>query len=441
MAERGPVPMVAVVGRPNVGKSSLVNRILGRRAAIVQETAGVTRDRRAFEAEWSGKRFELIDTGGIEPGATGGLDQRVTEQAQVAMEAADAILFVVDASTGPVQADLEVARQLRRSPAPVIAVVNKVDRPQDPSAKADFYSLGLGEPVTVSALHGYGSGDLLDRLAELLPTTEISTSAAWASLAIVGRPNVGKSSIANALLGEERSIVDPSAGTTRDPIESFLHLPDGRALQLVDTAGMRKQVRIKDPIEYFSWLRSRGTLNKVDAALLVVDASEGITGSDQRLARDISEAGRACVVALNKWDLVRSEGPDRDRFERSLTEALRFLPWATVRRTSARSKRGIARLLEDVDGAVHAHRTRIPTAALNAAIADAQMQTPHPRTRGRSIRVLYAVQPRVSPPTVLLFCNGRLQESYVRYLEHRLRDRYPLPGTPLRLQVRVKSRP
>lgn len=433
-------PVVAVVGRPNVGKSSLVNRILGRRAAIVQETPGVTRDRRTFEAEWDGKRFELIDTGGIEPAGTG-LDQMVTEQAQIAMEAADLILFVVDGVTGPVQTDLDVAHQLRRSKAPVIAVVNKVDRPRDPTAAAEFYSLGLGEPLTISALHGHGSGDLLDRVASLLPAVETPASEAWASLAIVGRPNVGKSSIANSLLGEERSIVDAGPGTTRDPIETMLSLPDGRSLELVDTAGMRKQVRITDPIEYFSWLRSRGTLGKVDAALLVVDASDGVTGSDQRLARHVFETGRACVVALNKWDLVRSEGADRDRFERSLTTALRFLPWATVRRTSAKTRRGVDRLLGDVDQAIQAHRTRIPTSALNATIADAQAQTPHPRSRGRAIRVLYAVQPRVSPPTILLFCNGRLEESYLRYLEHRLRDAYPLPGTPLKLQTRVKSRP
>ncbi|MGH2752807.1 MAG: ribosome biogenesis GTPase Der, partial [Actinomycetota bacterium] len=328
------IPVVAVVGRPNVGKSSLVNRVLGRRAAIVQETPGVTRDRRSFEAEWGGLRFEIVDTGGLEPGARG-LDARVAEQAQVAMTAADLIVFVVDATTGPTQDDLEVAVKLRRGETPVLVAVNKVDRPDDLTPVADFYKLGLGEPLPVSALHGTASGDLLERLVAMLPEKGAGPGRGWASAAIVGRPNVGKSSILNRLLKEERSIVDARPGTTRDPVDSILEVDDDRTLRIVDTAGMRREVQIKDPVEYFSFLRSRGTLKVVDAALLVIDAAEGITGHDQRLASEIIGSGRACVIALNKWDLVGGMETDRERFERAIKDDLRFLPWATVVRTSA----------------------------------------------------------------------------------------------------------
>lgn len=434
------LPVVAVVGRPNVGKSSLVNRILGRREAIVQETPGVTRDRRAFEAEWAGRRFEVIDTGGLELGA-GGLSQRVTEQAQIAIETADLILLVVDASTGPVQADLDVARLLQRSDRSVLVVVNKVDRPDDPTATADFYGLGLGEPVPVSALHGHGSGDLLDSVAAHLPEASAPSSSGWASVAIVGRPNVGKSSLSNALLGEERSLVDVAPGTTRDPVDTVILLEGERQLRIVDTAGMRKRVRITDPIEYFSWLRAQGTLGRVDAALLVVDAADGVTGLDQRLAREIMESGRACVIALNKWDLVTAPGPDRDRFEAALARSLRFLPWATLRRTAAVTGRGIGALIPALEEAIAAHRSRVPTSILNRVVSDAQVRRPHPRTSGRAVRVLYAAQVRSAPPTFLLFANRKLEESYVRYLERSLRVAFPFPGTPLHLRVRVKSRP
>jgi GTP-binding protein len=431
--------VVAVVGRPNVGKSSLVNRIIGRREAIVQATPGVTRDRRAFEAEWGGRRFELVDTGGLETGASG-LEERVADQAKIAMDAADLIVFVVDSTTGPLQDDVDVAAGLRRATTPVVLAVNKVDRPNDPAAGAEFHSLGLGDPLPVSALHGHGSGDLLDRVVRHLPAVEEPGNGAWASVAIVGRPNVGKSSLSNALLGEERSLVDPVPGTTRDPVDAVLTLPGGEQLQVVDTAGMRKRVRITDPIEYFSWLRTQGTLDRVDAALLVVDAVDGVTGLDQRLAREIMEAGRACVVALNKWDLVTAEGPDRERFEDSLTRSLRFLGWATVRRTSAVTRRGVDKLLPALVGAIGSHRARIPTAVLNRLIRDAQASRPHPRTRGGAVRVLYAVQARSAPPTILLFANHRLEEGYVRYLERSLRAAHPFPGSPIHLEVRIKSK-
>lgn len=434
------VPVVAVVGRPNVGKSSLVNRILGRREAIVDEQPGVTRDRRGFAAEWAGRTFEIVDTGGLEPGARG-IGARVSEQAHVAIATADVIVFVVDAVSGPLQDDLEVARALRRSGKPVIVAVNKVDATELEPLAAAYHRLGLGEPAPVSALHGRRSGDLLERIVAALPSETEERSDAWATIAIVGRPNVGKSSILNALLGETRAIVDPTPGTTRDPVDSFIELDDDdRTLRVLDTAGMRRRTHIEDPLEYFAFLRSRRTLERVDAAVLVVDMAEGVTGPDQRIASEIVENGRACVLCLNKWDLVTSEGPDRDRLERATRSGLRFVEWASTVRTSALTKRGIDRLLPAVQVAIESHRRRIPTAMVNRIVQDAQSKRPHPRSTGRPVRVLYAVQARTGPPTILLFATGRLDASYVRYLEREVRAVEPFHGSPLRLETRLKRR-
>jgi GTPase len=433
------LPVVAVVGRPNVGKSSLVNRILGRREAIVQETPGVTRDRRAFEADWAGRRFEIIDTGGLEPGAEG-LDARVVEQAQVAIEAADAVVLVVDAGIGPIEDDLLVADSLRKSGKPVIVAANKVDDPRDEPAASAFYRLGLGHPHALSALHGRASGDFLDALVALLPETPEQREQQWAAVAIVGRPNVGKSSLLNKLLSEERSIVDAVPGTTRDPVDSFIALDGDRTIRIVDTAGMRRQVQIRNEIEYFGFLRSRGTLRRVDAAILVVDISEGVTGHDQRIAQEILESGRACIVVLNKWDLLESDEADRKRLERDIREQLRFLPWATVVRTSALTARGVGGVLPAMAEAVESHRRRLPTAEVNRILQVAQEHRPHPRTAGRARRILYAVQARVSPPTVVLFATGRLEVSYLRYLENRLRKVEAFRGSPIRFEVRQRTR-
>src|SRR5918996_4679862 len=388
---RSGMPVVAIVGRPNVGKSSLVNRILGRREAIVETMPGVTRDRKHFATEWNGRSFEVVDTGGLEPGADG-LNARVAEQAQVAIEAADAIVLVVDASVGPNQDDLIVADLLRKSRKPVVVAANKVDDPADEPLAAAFFRLGLGEPRPLSALHGRGSGDFLEALVAALPEVDRDADDAWGAVAIIGRPNVGKSSILNALTGQERSIVDSIPGTTRDPVDAHMRVPDGRRLRIVDTAGMRRQVQIKDPLEYFSYLRANRTLERVDAAILVVDAWEGITGHDQRIADAIVESGRACVVVLNKWDLAPADELERERFERRSRHRLRFIEWAVLVRTSALSGRGVTRILPAVERAVAAHRRRLPTAAVNRVIAAAQEERPPARVRGRPTRILYAVQ-------------------------------------------------
>lgn len=433
------VPVVAIVGRPNVGKSSLVNRILGRREAIVEATPGVTRDRKHFVAEWNGRAFEIVDTGGLEPGVDG-LDARVAEQAQVAIEAADAIVLVVDASVGPTQDDLTVADMLRKSDKPVVVAANKVDDPADEPLAAAFFRLGLGEPRALSALHGRGSGDFLQALVQSLPEVRRDADDSWGSVAIIGRPNVGKSSILNALTGEERAIVDSIPGTTRDPVDARIALEDGRVLRIVDTAGMRRQTQIKDPLEYFSFLRSRRTLTRVDVALLVIDAGEGVTSHDQHLANEIVEHGRACVVALNKWDLIPPEDTDRKRLETTTAEKLRFVPWATFVRTRALTGRGIDKLGPKLVEATESHRRRLPTALVNRLVRDAQQQRPHPRVGGRASRILYAVQAESAPPTVVVFSTGRVEENYRRYLENRLRESEPFAGSPLRIEVRIKAR-
>jgi GTP-binding protein len=433
------LPVVAIVGRPNVGKSSLVNRILGRREAIVEEMPGVTRDRRSFVADWAGRSFEVIDTGGLEAGAKG-LERLVGEQAEAAIAAADVLVLVVDAVAGPNQDDLEVADKLRRSGKPALVAANKVDDGRDEPLAASFFKLGLGEPHPISALHGRGSGDFLDAVVDLLPDEPGRNRDVWADLAIVGRPNVGKSSLLNSLLREQRSIVDAKPGTTRDPVDSYLALEDGRVMRIVDTAGMRREVQLKDPLEYFSFLRSRGVIERADVALLVIDISEGVTGHDQRIAEEVVATGRACVIVLNKWDLLTGDENDRRRLDRDVKERLRFLPWAPIVRTSALTRRGVDKAVPAVDRAVDAYRRRLPTATINRIVQAAQERRPHPRAGGRAARVLYAVQASVGPPTIVLFSTGRISTEYLRYLENRIREEEPFEGTPLRLQVRQRAR-
>jgi GTPase len=433
----GGLARVAVVGRPNVGKSTLVNRLLGRRAAITQEQPGVTRDRVAYEAEWSGRRFELVDTGGWEPRATG-LQARVVAQAERAMAEADLLLFVVDATVGVTEEDAAVAARLRRGGVPVLLVANKVDSAAVETQVGALWSLGLGEPLPVSSLHGRGSGDLLDAVVARLGTGQAAAEEPAApALAIVGRPNVGKSSLLNRLAGAELAIVDPAPGTTRDTVDSVV-ARDGRRYRLVDTAGMRRSIQRAEGADYFAFVRSLEAVDRADVALLVLDAPAGVAEQDQKVAVRAAEAGCGLVLLANKWDLMDEEA--RRRFDLDLERKLYFVDWAPLLRTSARTGRGVEKVWGLVDGVLAERGRRVPTAALNQWLARATEHTPPPPVRGRTVKVRYATQARVAPPEVVLFATGQLTPSYRRYLEKDLRRTFGFQGTPLRLVVRVRAR-
>jgi GTP-binding protein len=433
----GRLPRVAVVGRPNVGKSTLVNRILGRRAAITQELPGVTRDRVAYQADWSGRRFELVDTGGWEPKATG-LQASVVAQAERAMADADLLLFVVDATVGVTEEDAAVAARLRRGRVPVLLVANKVDSAAAEPQVADLWSLGLGEPLAVSSLHGRGSGDLLDAVVERLGTEAAAGDQPQVpALAIVGRPNVGKSSLLNRLAGQELAIVDPTPGTTRDTVDSIVERA-GRRYRLVDTAGMRRSFQQAEGADYFAFVRSLEAVDRADVALLVLDAPLGVAEQDQKVAVRAVEAGCGLVLLANKWDLMDDEA--RRQFGVDLERKLYFVDWASMLRVSARTGRGVEKIWGLVDGVLAERSRRIPTAALNQWLGRATERTPPPPVHGRSVKVRYVTQARVDPPELVLFASGQLTPSYRRYLERDLRRTFGFEGTPVRLVVRVRTR-
>jgi GTPase len=440
------MPVVAVVGRPNVGKSTLVNRILGRREAIVEERPGVTRDRKVVDAEWVGRRFQVVDTGGWvredEP-----LARQVSRQAELAIAAADLVVMVVDATVGPTEEDAAVAHVLQRSTKPVLLVVNKVDDTRREADVWDFVGLGLGDPWPVSALHGRGSGDMLDVLVEALPETaeellseetEEGGAAEGApfAVAIVGRPNVGKSTLFNRLVGEERAVVHDQPGTTRDAIDTVVETEDGR-LRFVDTAGMRRKSRIDEGTEYYGLVRSLQAVDRADAALLVIDATEGVTHQDQRLAERVDAAGCATVVLLNKWDLV--DPGNRDDVLTELGDRLAFLAYAPVLKTSALTGRNVARILPALVQAREEYHRRVPTRALNQVLAEAQAAHPPPVERGHRPRILYATQGATDPPTFTLFTTRSLPPGYLRFLERRIREAFSIGGTPIKLRVRRRS--
>jgi GTPase len=433
----GRLPRVAVVGRPNVGKSTLVNRILGRRAAITQEVPGVTRDRITYQADWAGRRFELVDTGGWEPKATG-LQASVVAQAERAMADADLVLFVVDATVGVTEEDATVAARLRRGRVPVILVANKVDSAAAEPQVADLWSLGLGEPLPVSSLHGRGSGDLLDAVVERLGTAAAAADEPQVpALAIVGRPNVGKSSLLNRLAGQDLAIVDPTPGTTRDTVDSIVERA-GRSYRLVDTAGMRRSFQQAEGADYFAFVRSLEAVDRADVALLVLEAPLGVTEQDQKVAVRAVEAGCGLVLLANKWDLMDDEA--RRQFGVDLERKLHFVDWAPMLRVSARTGRGAEKIWGLVDRVLAERSRRIPTAALNQWLERATERTPPPPVRGRPVKVRYATQARIDPPEVVLFTSGQLTPSYRRYLERDLRRTFGFEGTPVRLVVRVRTR-
>jgi GTP-binding protein len=435
-------PVVAIVGRPNVGKSALFNRLLGRRQAIVEETPGLTRDRLYAECTWGGRTFLLVDTGGLVLREKGELPEEVRRQTLRAIEEADVLVLVVDARAGLLPGDAEAAEVLRQARKPVLLVANKVDHQAHLEGVYEFHALGLGEPLAVSALHGTGTGDLLDEVTALLPPEEAAPPPPGTRVAVVGRPNVGKSSLVNAILGEDRVIVAEAPGTTRDAVDTHLEYR-GCPLTIVDTAGLRRPARVEDAIERYSVSRTRAALERAEVAVLVLDAGEGASDQDQRIARDIVQAGRALVVALNKWDLVPPQRRVQEEIRRRVRHALRFAAHAPLCAVSAKQRSGIAPLLDAVIRAARAHALRVATGPLNRAVEAAEAATPPPADpRGRRAKILYATQVRSGPPTFVLFVNDPdlMPEHYLRYLERALREAFPLEGTPLRFVLRGRGR-
>jgi GTP-binding protein len=435
------LPVVAIVGRPNVGKSTLVNRFAGSRQAIVEAQPGVTRDRKELVAEWAGRHFRVVDTGGWL--ASGGdLDQEVSRQAERAVAAADVIVLVVDVAVGITEEDARVASVLRRDGPPVLVVVNKVDDGSRESDAWAFTQLGLGDPYAVSALHGRGSGDLLDAVVGALPppapeAEPVEEDAGPFSIAIVGRPNVGKSTLFNRLVGDERAVVHDQPGTTRDTIDTVIETEDG-PLRFVDTAGMRRRSRVDEPTEYYSLVRALEAVDRADAALFVIDATEGVAHQDQRLAERVDAAGTAAIVVLNKWDLVDAE--QRRDVLAQVADRLAFLAYAPVVKVSALTGRNLRHVLPALREAEAAYHRRVPTAALNRVLTDAQQRHPPPAVRKHRPRVLYATQGASDPPTFTLFATRELPATYLRYLERRIRDAFDLGPTPVKLRVRLRGR-
>ncbi|ATY12870.1 ribosome biogenesis GTPase Der [Amycolatopsis sp. AA4] len=432
-------PVLAVVGRPNVGKSTLVNRILGRREAVVQDVPGVTRDRVAYDAFWAGRRFTLVDTGGWEPDATG-LQASVAQQAEMAMQTADAVLLVVDATVGATATDEAVARVLRRSKKPVLLAANKVDDDRLLADTASLWSLGLGEPHPVSALHGRSSGDLLDSIMAALPEAPREAGTATAGprrVALVGKPNVGKSSLLNRLSGEQRSVVDSVAGTTVDPVDSLVEL-DGEIWRFVDTAGLRKRVNFADGAEYYASLRTKTAIDAAEVALVLLDASEPLTEQDLRVLTMVVEAGRACVLVFNKWDLV-----DEDRryaMVRELDRGLVRVPWAEKVNVSALTGRAVRKLAPALRTALASWDQRVSTGQLNGWLSDLVAATPPPVRGGKQPKVLFATQAGIRPPTLVLFTTGFLEAGYRRFIERKFREQFGFAGSPVRVNVRVREK-
>jgi len=428
----GGLPRVAVVGRPNVGKSTLVNRLLGRRATIAHEMSGVTRDRVELAVQWGGRPFVVVDTGGI-PRRPSGLEANVARQAELAAESADLILLVVDVTTGITDEDEALARRLRRTPRPVVVVANKVDSEAQEPLAAEFHGLGLGDPLTISALHGRGSGELLDRILDLIPDGAEPQPEDEARFCLVGRPNVGKSSLFNRLVSEERAIVHEEPGTTRDAVDSIIRL-DGRAIRFIDTAGFRRGPKARG-VEYYGVVRSLRALDSAHVALLVIDAGEGLTGEDKRVAAQVGESGKGLVATLNKWDLV----PRGDREARflELQEALALFPGTPVVRASALTGLGVNRLLPSLLAVHGAWTRRAATSEVNRVLEEAQGANPPPRQAGR---IMYGTQVSAGPPRFVLFGATDPGPPYRRYLENTLRKELGFGGVPLRLSFRPRRR-
>jgi GTPase len=437
------LPVVAVVGRPNVGKSTLVNRMIGRREAVVQDVPGVTRDRVSYDATWNGRQFVLVDTGGWAPDAKG-MAAQVTEQAELAVAAADAVVFVVDATVGMQDVDEAVVKVLRRSGKPVILAANKVDDQRTESEAAAMWQLGLGEPFPVSALHGRGSGDLLDAILDAIleaipeaPRALHDLERGPRRVAIVGKPNVGKSSLLNKIAGQQRAIVDEVAGTTVDPVDELVEV-GGEIYRFIDTAGIRRRVKEISGHEYYASLRTHGAIERAEVCVVVVDASEPLTEQDLRILTSVEEAGRALVIVFNKWDLTDDER--RRYLRREIERDLVQFEWAAKINISALTGRHVDRLGAAIQEALAGWETRISTGRLNAFLGRVVAAHPHPVRGGKQPRILFGTQAHSGPPTFVLFTSGQLEPGYLRFLKRRLREEFGFRGTPIHLEVRAREK-
>lgn len=435
-------PLVAIVGRPNVGKSMLFNKLCGRRLSIVEDTPGVTRDRLYAECEWCGRTFDIVDTGGIEPSTDNEILLFMREQAQLAIDAADVVVLVTEIGTGVTAADQEVANMLLRSKKPVVLAVNKMDSTGavDPGIY-EFYSLGLGDPIAVSAVHGHGTGDLLDACLEHFPPEDVSDADAdYTRVAVIGKPNVGKSSLTNRILGQERVIVSNVAGTTRDAIDSYFENETGKYV-FIDTAGMRKKSRIEESIEKYSVLRATMAIDRADVCLIMIDATEGVTEQDTKVAGLAHEAGKACIIVVNKWDLVEKDGKTMDKMREDIRRDLSYMTYAPILFISAATGQRVPRLFELINYVHSQACTRITTGMLNNVLEDAQTRVQPPTDKGKRLKIYYMTQVGVCPPHFVIFCNDRqlFHFSYQRYIENCIRNVFGLEGTPIILSIRQKG--
>ncbi|MEU0398648.1 ribosome biogenesis GTPase Der [Streptomyces sp. NPDC006197] len=439
-AGHGPLPVLAVVGRPNVGKSTLVNRIIGRREAVVEDKPGVTRDRVTYEAEWAGRRFKIVDTGGWEQDVLG-IDASVAAQAEYAIEAADACLFVVDATVGATDTDEAVVKLLRRAGKPVVLAANKVDGQSGEADAAMLWSLGLGEPFPVSSLHGRGTGDLLDEVLKKLPEAPEqrfgNAVGGPRRIALIGRPNVGKSSLLNKVAGEDRVVVNELAGTTRDPVDELIEL-GGVTWKFVDTAGIRKKVHLQEGADYYASLRTAAAVEKAEVAVILIDTTDNISVQDQRIITMAVESGRAIVIAYNKWDELDEER--RYYLEREIETEMQQVSWAPRVNVSAKTGRHMEKLVPAIETALAGWETRVPTGRLNAFLGEIVAAHPHPVRGGKQPRILFGTQAGTKPPRFVLFASGFLEAGYRRFIERRLREEFGFEGTPIHISVRVREK-
>ena len=435
-------PLVAIVGRPNVGKSMLFNKLTGQRLSIVEDTPGVTRDRLYAQAEWRNRTFDLVDTGGIEPNTDNQILSFMREQAEIAIATADVIIFVCDIKTGMTAADQDVASMLQRSKKPVILAVNKMDATGHTNPDIyEFYNLGLGDPYPVSAVHGHGTGDLLDACFEYFPPEEETEEEDdVVKVAIIGKPNVGKSSLTNRILGEERVIVSNVAGTTRDAVDSYFENETGKYL-IIDTAGMRKKSKVDDRVEKFSVLRATMAIERSDVCLILIDANEGVTEQDTKVAGLAHEAGKACIIVVNKWDAVEKDDKTMKRMEDDIRRDLAYMTYAPIIFISALTGQRVTKLFDLIQTVVNQAAIRIPTGVLNSVLADATTRVQPPTDKGRRLKIYYMTQVGVKPPHFVIFCNdARLFHfSYQRYIENQIRSTFGLVGTPVQITVRQKG--